>query len=169
MVQYKKKGKRCTAALAPYLPGRSASLLMSNQETLNKLAASIHDEQPLPGFCPRYHHAVELIGRRWSGAILRVLISGPRRFHELLAAVPGLSDRLLSERLRELEAEGLVIRRVLPGPPVKVQYELTEAGHDLEVAVRAIAAWAEKWLPAAPAHTAETPGCGEGACHPEGE
>lgn len=142
---------------------------MSNQETLNEPTVSTHEEKPLTGFCPRYHHAVELIGRRWSGAILRVLISGPRRFHELLSSVPGLSDRLLSERLRELETEGIVIRQVLPGPPVKVQYELTEAGHDLEVAVRAIASWAEKWLPASTAQDHEEPGCGVAACHQEGE
>ncbi|HEY7123050.1 MAG TPA: helix-turn-helix domain-containing protein [Ktedonobacterales bacterium] len=141
---------------------------MSNQEILQELTASTHDEKPLTGFCPRYHHAVELIGRRWSGAILRVLISGPRRFHELLSSIPGLSDRLLSERLRELEAEKIVIRRVLPGPPVKVQYELTEAGHDLEVAVRAIASWAEKWLPASAAQAHEEPGCDAVACHEEG-
>jgi DNA-binding HxlR family transcriptional regulator len=142
---------------------------MSNQETLNELTASVHDEKPLSGFCPRYHHAVELIGRRWSGAILRVLIGGPHRFHELLTAIPGLSDRLLSERLRELEAEGLVIRQVLPGPPVKVQYELTEAGHDLEVAVRAIASWAEKWLPAAEPQGHEAAGSGAAAPQPERE
>lgn len=102
---------------------------------------------PADIFCPRYHHAIELIGRRWTGAVLRVLIAGPRRFNELLAAVPGLSDRLLSERLRELEAEELVVRHVVPGPPVKVEYELTPRGHELEPAVRAIGAWAEKWLP----------------------
>ncbi len=90
---------------------------------------------------------MELIGRRWTGVILRVLINGPHRFNALLAAVPGLSDRLLSERLRELEAEGIVTRRVLPGPPVKVEYELTEQGRDLEQVIRAISAWAEKWLP----------------------
>src|SRR5713226_4081357 len=76
-------------------------------------------------FCPRYHRAVELIGRRWMGAILRVLITGPQRFNMLLTSIPGLSDRLLSERLRELEATGLVVRRVLPGPPVGVEYTLT--------------------------------------------
>src|SRR5688572_19660458 len=68
--------------------------------------------------CSRYHHAVELIGRRWSGAILSVLLRGPQCYNEMLAAVPGLSDRLLTERLRELESEGLVVRTVRPGPPV---------------------------------------------------
>jgi DNA-binding HxlR family transcriptional regulator len=110
-------------------------------------AYSEREEEHLSNFCPRYHHAMELIGRRWTGAILRVLINGPQRFNALLAEVPGLSDRLLSERLRELEAEGLVVRHVLPGPPVRVEYELTERGHDLEQVIRAISAWAEKWLP----------------------
>jgi DNA-binding HxlR family transcriptional regulator len=97
-------------------------------------------------FCPRFHHAVELIGRRWSGAILNAMLPGPQCFNELLAIVPGLSDRLLTERLRELEAEGLVRRNVLPGPPVRVSYEMTEAGGDLEPVIRALGKWAERWV-----------------------
>ncbi|MEA2683980.1 MAG: hypothetical protein QOK05_2308 [Chloroflexota bacterium] len=100
----------------------------------------------ITAFCPRYHVAVELIGKRWSGAILRVLFTGPHRFNEILAGVPGLSDRLLSERLRELEAEELVVRHVFAGPPIRSEYELTERGRDLETVIRDIAAWAEKWL-----------------------
>jgi DNA-binding HxlR family transcriptional regulator len=100
-------------------------------------------------FCPRYHRAVELIGRRWTGAILRVLLPGPHRFNAILASVPSLSDRLLSERLRELEAEGIVERRVDPGPPVHVDYRLTPQGQELEPVIRDIAGWAEKWLPLA--------------------
>ncbi len=114
-------------------------------ETMPPPAEEAHEQ--LSDFCPRYHHAMELIGRRWTGAILRVLINGPHRFNALLAAVPGLSDRLLSERLRELEVEGLVDRHVLPGPPVRVEYELTERGHDLEQVIRSISTWAERWLP----------------------
>jgi DNA-binding HxlR family transcriptional regulator len=98
-------------------------------------------------FCPRYQAVVELIGRRWTGAVLRVLVAGPHRFNELLAAIPGLSDRLLTERLRELETEGLVTRQVLAGPPLAVQYQLTASGDDLRPAIFAIASWAEKWLP----------------------
>jgi DNA-binding HxlR family transcriptional regulator len=97
-------------------------------------------------FCPRFHHAVELIGRRWSGAILNAMLPGPQCFNELLAIVPGLSDRLLTERLRELEAEGLVRRNVLPGPPVRVSYEMTEAGKDLAPVIRALGKWAERWV-----------------------
>ena len=97
-------------------------------------------------FCPRFHHAVELIGRRWSGAILNAMLPGSQCFNELLATVPGLSDRLLTERLRELEAEGLVRRSVIPGPPVRVSYEMTEAGKDLEPVIRALGKWADRWV-----------------------
>jgi DNA-binding HxlR family transcriptional regulator len=106
----------------------------------------------LSGFCPRFHRAVELIGRRWTGAVIRALVGGPLRFNELLAMVPGLSDRLLSERLRELERERIVERTVAPGPPVRVEYALTERGAELEPAIRAISAWAERWIVAGAAH-----------------
>jgi len=93
--------------------------------------------------CPRFHAAVELIGRRWAGAILFKLIDGPHYFRELLAAVPGISDRLLSQRLRELEAEGLVERSVHDGPPARVSYCLSEAGEELVPALRQLHAWAQ--------------------------
>jgi DNA-binding HxlR family transcriptional regulator len=96
--------------------------------------------------CARFHHAVELIGRRWTGAIISVMLRGPRCFNEMLAAVPGLSDRLLTERLRELESEGLVRRNVLPGPPVRVSYELSEAGKNLEPVIESLERWAERWV-----------------------
>lgn len=96
--------------------------------------------------CPRYHRAVELIGRRWTGAIVRTLLSGPRRFNELLAAIPGISDRLLTERLRELEVAGILVRDVNPGSPVRVTYELTESGRQLSPALDEIGRWAERWI-----------------------
>jgi len=79
---------------------------------------------------------------------VRVLIGGPKRFNELLGSVPGLSDRLLSERLRELESEGLVSREVAPGPPICVTYRLTEAGQSLEPVIVSLGQWAERWIPA---------------------
>jgi DNA-binding HxlR family transcriptional regulator len=97
-------------------------------------------------FCPRFHHAVELIGRRWSGAIIRSMLSGPQCFNEMMAIVPGMSDRLLTERLRELESEGLLRRTVIEGPPVRVSYALTEAGKCLEPVIQAIGKWAERWV-----------------------
>ena len=116
------------------------------------------EPQPISSFCGRYHRAVELIGKRWSGAILRVLVTGSSRFNEILAAVPGLSDRLLSERLREMEAEHLVVRRVLAGPPMRSEYELTERGRDLEPVIRSISTWAEKWIDLDPDHSLSEPG-----------
>ncbi|MEO7197647.1 MAG: helix-turn-helix domain-containing protein [Solirubrobacterales bacterium] len=86
---------------------------------------------------------MELIGRRWTGAILFKLIDGPLYFRELLASVPGISDRLLSIRLRELEAEGLVERSVHAGPPARVSYCLSAAGKELEPALAEIYAWAQ--------------------------
>src|ERR1700736_6081854 len=87
------------------------------------------------GCCPLYHEAVELVGRRWTGAILRVLMDGPLRFSEVAQAVPELSDRLLSERMKELESRGIVERTVKPGPPLRVEYELSVMGRELEPAL----------------------------------
>jgi DNA-binding HxlR family transcriptional regulator len=99
--------------------------------------------------CPLYHEAIELVGKRWTGAIMHVLLfGGPLRFSEIAQAVPELSDRLLSERMKELEARGLVERRVLDGSPVRVQYALTPMGHDLGPALVEIKAWAHRWLTA---------------------
>jgi DNA-binding HxlR family transcriptional regulator len=105
-------------------------------------------ERP-PACCPFYHEAVELIGRRWTGAIVAVLLDhGPLRFSEIAQAVPELSDRLLSERMKELEARGLVARHVEPGPPVRVTYALTAMGHELQPALDELRSWARQWLAA---------------------
>src|SRR5215467_5409506 len=93
--------------------------------------------------CPRYEHAIQLLGKRWTGLILDSLLDGSRRFCELTATVEGLSDRVLSDRLRELESEGIVERIVYPQIPVRVEYRLTEKGLDLRPAMRAIHEWAE--------------------------
>jgi DNA-binding HxlR family transcriptional regulator len=96
--------------------------------------------------CPLYHEAVELVGRRWTGAILRVLMDGQMRFSEIAQAVPELSDRLLSERMKELEARGIVERTVHAGPPVRVEYSLSEMGAELGPALTEIQDWAQRWL-----------------------
>ena len=96
--------------------------------------------------CELYHRAVELVGKRWTGAILIVLMDGPLRFSEVKQLVPDLSDRLLSERLKELEGEGIVERRVIADTPVRVEYALTDKGRALEPAVRALKRWARSWL-----------------------
>jgi DNA-binding HxlR family transcriptional regulator len=114
------------------------------------------DYSKMSEFCPRYASIMDLLSRRWMGIVLRVLMSGTHRFSEILAAVPGLSDPLLTQRLRELEAKKLVERRVFPTSPVRVEYELTEAGRDLEQAVRVLSQWAEKWWDAPAAQAAAT-------------
>jgi DNA-binding HxlR family transcriptional regulator len=96
--------------------------------------------------CPLYHEAVELVGRRWTGAILRVLMDGALRFSEVASSIPELSDRLLSERMKELEARGMVERTVVPGPPLQVRYELSKMGHELEPALSELQTWARRWL-----------------------
>lgn len=115
------------------------------------------DETALTPYCPLFRHAIELIGRRWTGAIVRAMLAGAERFGDLAVAVPGLSDRLLSERLKELEAEGIVERRVVPLTPVRVEYHLTEKGRGLLAIVDSISVWANQWS------THETAGCSSNA------
>ena len=90
-----------------------------------------------------------MIGGRWTGAVIKTLLNGPTRYATIRGAIPDISDRMLSERLRELEAEGVVARHVVPETPVRVEYELTRKGRGLEKALDAIAAWAEEWIPPA--------------------
>jgi DNA-binding HxlR family transcriptional regulator len=110
--------------------------------------------------CISYHHAVELIGRRWTGAILHVMRDGAERFSDIAAAIPGLTDRMLSERLKELEAEGIVERRVTPVTPVRIGYHLTPKGHALEPVLDAIATWAHAWV-AVPSGRGQAEACPE--------
>ncbi|MGH9227067.1 MAG: winged helix-turn-helix transcriptional regulator [Acidimicrobiales bacterium] len=98
------------------------------------------------GFCPLYHRAIEIIGRRWTGAIVRALLAGNTRFCQIRSTIPGLSDRLLSERLKELEGEGIVERHVQPDTPVRIEYHLTAKGEALATVVQTASAWAEEWL-----------------------
>ena len=109
-----------------------------------------------PELCPRFHRASELIGRRWTGAIIYVLLKQRCRFATLREAIPQITDRMLSERLQELEQQGIVDRSVIPETPVRVEYELTKKGRALAQAMDAIAAWAEKWV-TAEAEPSETP------------
>lgn len=105
-----------------------------------------HGSASISAFCPVYHHAMELIGRRWTGAIVRAMLSGSQRFSDIAASVPGLSARLLSERLKELEIEGIVRRTVTPSTPVRVDYVLTAKGKALSNVIVAVSEWAETWV-----------------------
>lgn len=95
--------------------------------------------------CPHFHRAVELIGRRWTGAIVFVLLEGRCRYSDIRAAIPDMTDRMLSERLRELEQEEIVERAVVPEWPVRVEYALTAKGRALARAVEAIGEWGRDW------------------------
>jgi DNA-binding HxlR family transcriptional regulator len=103
------------------------------------------DKPSAPSVCAVFHEAVELIGRRWTGAIISVLLKQPCRYGTLRAALPDITDRMLSERLRELEQEAIVTRTVVPETPVRVEYALTEKGRALADAVEAISRWAHDW------------------------
>jgi DNA-binding HxlR family transcriptional regulator len=101
----------------------------------------------LQPYCPYYQYVVELLGRRWAGAIVRALLSGVTRFSALADTIPDLSDRMLSERLKELEDAGIVARVVIPTMPVRVEYHLTASGQALRPLMAATLDWAAAWLP----------------------
>ena len=103
-----------------------------------------------PQLCTRFHYASELVGRRWNGAIIFMLLKQTCRFATLRDGIPGITDRMLSERLQELENEGVVARTVVPETPVRVEYSLTRKGKGLAEAVDSLAAWAEKHIPLDP-------------------
>ena len=106
-----------------------------------------------PILCARFHRASELIGRRWTGAIIYVLLESRCRFAVLRQAIPDITDRMLTERLQELETKGIVERTVVPEAPVRVEYALTQKGRGLANAIGAISNWADKWIEVeAPSH-----------------
>ncbi|MDP4088264.1 MAG: helix-turn-helix domain-containing protein [Bacillota bacterium] len=95
--------------------------------------------------CPKFESAFELLGKRWTGLIIRSLLDGPKRFSDVQGIIPNLSARMLTERFRELEDQGIITRTVYPEMPVRIEYELTDKGRDLEKAMDEIQRWAEKW------------------------
>jgi DNA-binding HxlR family transcriptional regulator len=95
--------------------------------------------------CPKFETAFELLGKRWTGLIIRSLLSGAKRFSDIQEIIPALSARMLTERFKELEEQGILVRRVYPEMPVRIEYELTEKGRDLEKSMDEIQKWAEKW------------------------
>ena len=100
------------------------------------------------GMCPHYQAAMDLLARRWTGLILTSLADSPARFSELRTAVKGISDRMLSQRLVELEELGLVNRNVEAAQrPVLVEYASTQMAQELAPVFRALWEWSEKWMP----------------------
>jgi DNA-binding HxlR family transcriptional regulator len=95
--------------------------------------------------CPKFETAFELLGKRWTGLIIRVLLTGPKRFKDISEVIPSMSDRMLSERFKELEGTGMITRHVYPETPVRIEYELTDKGRALEPAMNEVQKWADKW------------------------
>ncbi|GMA60068.1 transcriptional regulator [Alicyclobacillus fastidiosus] len=95
--------------------------------------------------CPKFEAAFELLGKRWTGLIIRVMLQGRRRFSDISGMIPHLSDRMLVERLKELEAAEIVTRHVYPDMPIRVEYELTMKGQELAPVLDQVQEWANKW------------------------
>ncbi len=96
--------------------------------------------------CPKYEHAIDLLGKKWTGLIIRVLLDGPKRFKEIKAQIPEMSDRILTERMKELEQIDVVARKVYPEKPVRIEYSLTNKGLALQPVIESIQTWGETWM-----------------------
>lgn len=109
----------------------------------NKIIQSVTTKKGVIS-CDSFHGTIEFIGKRWMGIIIYHLLDGPKRYHELLSEIDGISDRLLTERLKELETHGLVVKHVSKNQLRKVEYELTDIGKELEDIISSIMTWVEK-------------------------
>jgi DNA-binding HxlR family transcriptional regulator len=96
--------------------------------------------------CPRYEKAIEILGKRWTGLILRILQDGPKRFSDFTENIPGLSAKVLTVRMKELEQQGIVCRSVYAETPVRIEYSLTDKGMALQPVLDAIQSWATQWV-----------------------
>ena len=96
--------------------------------------------------CPKFEAAFQLLGKRWTGLIIRVLLTGPKRFKDISSMIPNMSDRMLAERFKELEAFGVITRQVFPETPVRIEYELTDKGRALERVMNDVQNWADSWV-----------------------
>jgi DNA-binding HxlR family transcriptional regulator len=96
--------------------------------------------------CPKYEAAIELLGKKWTGLIIRVLLGGPRRFKAIKEQIPDMSDKILTDRMKELELIGILKRHVYPETPVRIEYELTDMGRDLEPVIETIQTWGDHWM-----------------------
>lgn len=96
--------------------------------------------------CPRFETAFSFLGKRWNGLIIQTMMSGPKRFKDISGLIPSMSDKMLSERMKDLEGEGILVRHVYPETPVRIEYELTDKGRALEPVMQQIQSWAESWV-----------------------
>ncbi|GIO83699.1 HxlR family transcriptional regulator [Paenibacillus faecis] len=103
-------------------------------------------EENQHAMCPRFESAFVILGKRWNGLIIHTLMSGPKRFKDISNGIPAMSDKMLSERMKDLENEGIVVRHVYPETPVRIEYELTEKGKALSPVMEQVQHWAEAWI-----------------------
>jgi DNA-binding HxlR family transcriptional regulator len=96
--------------------------------------------------CPKYESAAEVLGKKWTGLIIRVMLGGPKRFRDIKEQIPEMSDKMLTDRMKELESLGILTRTVYPEMPVRIEYELTEKGRNLEEVIQSIQSWGESWM-----------------------
>jgi DNA-binding HxlR family transcriptional regulator len=95
--------------------------------------------------CPKFEMAFELLGKKWTGLIINTLLTGPKRFKDITIMIPNMSDRILAERFKELEAAGILERHVFPDIPVRIEYELTKKGRSLEPVMKEVQHWGDQW------------------------
>jgi DNA-binding HxlR family transcriptional regulator len=107
----------------------------------DKQSCITHSEEEIKHICTNFHKTIEFIGKRWMGTVIYTLMEGPKRYHEIISSIPGISDRLLTERLRDLEIEGLIVKNVIATSPKKVEYALTPAGKELEEVIHVLMKW----------------------------
>lgn len=103
-------------------------------------------EQQDISLCPRFEAAFCVLGKRWNGLLIMALLSGPKRFKDISSLIPSMSDKMLSERMKDLESAGIVERNVYPETPVRIEYALTEKGLALKSVMNAVSEWAETWM-----------------------
>lgn len=96
--------------------------------------------------CPRFEAAFCILGKRWNGLLIQALLSGPKRFKDISRVIPAMSDKMLSERMKDMEAVGIVVRNVFPETPIRIEYTLTDKGLAFQPVMDAIAEWAEQWV-----------------------
>ncbi|GAA4056935.1 helix-turn-helix domain-containing protein [Amphibacillus indicireducens] len=98
-----------------------------------------------PVICPRFEQAISLLSKRWTGLVIYQLLNGTQRFNELQSAI-GVSGKVLSDRLKDLEQQGIVHREVIPDTPVIIHYSLTEKGHSMQSIIQSIESWSQDWI-----------------------
>lgn len=114
--------------------------------TIKDEEKSVACEARQKSICPKFEHTFAILGKKWMGLIIDVLLEGPQRFKDIAATIPNVSDRVLVERLKELEQEGLVARTVDPDATMRVAYSLTEKGQALKVVMADVQKWADEWI-----------------------